>query len=81
MSYTDDEISEINLDREKRHAGEQQICDECAQDGVVADDLTSGSGTITLPPVLRSMFGVHPPRWYWIHETCAQARAPFHTTA
>ena len=80
MSYTDDEIGNVNQEREKLHAGEEQVCDDCGEGGVVGNSLASGSEISRPSPVLRSMFGSPPPRWYWIHETCAQERAPFHLT-
>ena len=80
MSYTDDEIWKANQDREKLHAGEEQICDACGEGGVVRDRLVSGSEDVRLSRVLRSVFGDRPTRWYWIHETCTQERAPFRIT-
>ena len=76
MSYTNDENGKINLDRQRRHAGEEHICDKCGGGGVVGYNLAPGTQTIQLSPVLRSMFGSPPPRWYWIHETCVQEQAP-----
>ena len=37
----------------------------------MAGNLVSGSENLQATLINRSMFGSQPPRWYWIHETCA----------
>ena len=76
MSYSVDEIHQINMDREERHLGEEHGCDQCGEGGVVGGNLVSGSSDPRISPVLRSMFGGKPAKCYWIHESCAPERAP-----
>ena len=62
MSYFTDEISKLNMDREKEHTGQSFVCRECGCAGVVGKDLYAATTTTTQGYA-----------WFWwIHEACAK---------
>ena len=75
MSYFTDEISKLNMDREKEHTGQSFVCRECGCAGVVGKDLYAATTTTTQGYAWFGGFTKHVPSSAWKSKVAPRYQA------